>query len=214
MRKTALILVLLFVCGSAEAKISKQVVSRAWQRMIRASGFPDVPINYESDSDPNAWVLWQDNDTFSMHVTTGLMSVLNTEEEIAGVLGHEIGHVKCGHYDGMIINDVASTMLGTNLERADPLSQAVGKMHVELREAAFSREQETEADEYGVSLLKKAGYNPRGLYRALSKLGEGDSGAFSSHPATKERLAHLAEVSGGKDSGSEIDDIAATLMGR
>ena len=224
MKKAAVLLVLVSLCGCAEARISKQVVSRAWQRVTQADGFERVPIHYESDSDPNAWVAWQDNNTFTMHVTTGLMSVLDTEAEIAGVLGHEIGHVRCGHYNGMVLGDVASTIMNANLERTDRLSQAVGKMHTELKDAAFSREQETEADEYGLSLLKKAGYDARGLYDALAKLGEGDSSAFSSHPATRERLQHLAGLSGaggrstprGRASNApdEIDDIAAALMGR
>ena len=218
MKKLAALLVLSVLCGNAGAQISKQTVSRAWQRMTQASGFPDVRINYEPDSEPNAWVMWQDNDTFTMHVTEGLMRILDAEDEIAGVLGHEIGHVKCGHYNKMVLSDTANTILGTNLERSDPLSQAVGKMHAELKDAAFSREEETEADDYGASLLKKAGYNPGGLYRALKKLGDGDYGAFSSHPATRDRLAHLAEISGGdRSSGNvpdEVDDIAAAMMGR
>ena len=224
MRKAAVLLVLVCLCGCAEARISKQVVSRAWQKVTATDGFERVPINYESDSDPNAWVAWQDNDNFTMHVTAGLMSVLDTEAEIAGVLGHEIGHVKCGHYNGMVLADTANTILNANLERTDPLSQAVGKINVELKDAAFSREQETEADEYGVSLLKKAGYDARGLYDALAKLGEGDSSAFSSHPATRERLQHLAGLTGkggtppkrgqARNAPEEIDDIASALMGR
>ena len=224
MRKAAIVLALVCLCGCAEASISRQVVSRAWQRVTAADGFDRVPIHYERDSDPNAWVRWQGEDSFTMHVTAGLMSVLETEAEIAGVLGHEIGHVRCGHYDGMVLSDTASTIMNTNLERTDPLTQAVGKIGNDLREAAFSREQETEADEYGVSLLKRAGYDQKGLYDALAKLGGGDASAFSSHPATRERLQHLAGIIGKggtpaktgqvRNTPDEVDDIAAAIMGR
>lgn len=214
MKKLAAILVLLVLCGTAEAKISRKTVNRAWHRMITACDFPDLPINYEDDPDPNAWVAWDDRDSFSMHVTTGLMRLLDNEDEIGGVLGHEIGHVMCGHYDAMILGDTANTILGANSERSEPLSQAIGKLHSDLKDAAFSREQELEADNFGASLLKKAGYSPKGLYRALKKLGDGEHNAFSSHPATRERLAHLAELRDEENSLSEIDDIANAMMGR
>lgn len=220
----AAILVMVILCVPAEARITKQTVNRAWKRITEADGFERVEINYEKDSDPNAWVLWQDNDNFTMHVTTGMLDILDTEAEIAGVLGHEIGHVKCGHYDGMVLSDTASTIMNTHLDRMDSLSEAVGKIDTELREAVFNREQETEADEYGVHLLSKAGYDVNALYRAMSKFGESGGEGFSAHPATSERMRHLAELTRGEKAPKpqkhndvnhdEIDDIANVLMGQ
>ena len=114
-----------------------------------------------------------------------------------------------------------------NLDRTDILAQAVGNIDIDLRESQFSREQETQADDYGVILLKKAGYDPRGLYNAMKNFDdngyETKHNGFNSHPASAERLSHLADISGGRRISksnaedkniSEADDIAAAIMGR
>ena len=225
MKKIALILVLL-LCASAEAKITKQTVNQAWQRIAQADGFPKVPIHYEADNDPNAWVRWQDAENFTVHVTAGLMKILNSESEIAGVLGHELGHIKLGHYGNIVLTDTARTIMTANLDRTDDLAQAVGNIDLELRESKFSREQETEADDYGVSLLNKAGYDVWGLYNAMKRFDANGYGSeqngFNSHPASRERLSHLALMAQGSKTdskrsnevGDEVDDIASAMMGR
>ena len=227
MKKAAVIfmvLAILGVCGESYAQLSRQTVSRAWQRITQADGFGNVPIHYESDEDPNAWVRWQDNENFTIHVTKGLMRILNTDSEIAGVLGHEIGHVRLGHYHDSVLADTARTIMTANLERADGVAQAVGNIDLELRESSFSREQETDADDYGVALLKKAGYDAWGLYNAMKRLDSAgyitEHSGFNSHPSSKERLSHLAEISGGRNTSvnnsvnDDVDDIAAAMMGR
>ena len=230
MKKTALILLLL-LCASAEAKITKQTVNHAWQRISQADGFPRVPIHYEADNDPNAWVRWQDAENFTVHVTEGLMTILNSDAEIAGVLGHELGHIKLGHYNNMLLTDTARAIMTANLDRTDDLAQAVGSIDIELRESKFSREQETEADDYGVSLLKKAGYDVWGLYNAMKRFDTNgyatEQNGFNSHPASRERLSHLALMARSSKSSREetsneysnkvkydVDDIASALMGR
>ena len=212
----------------AFAQLSRQTVSRAWQKITRADGFASVPIHYKSDEDPNAWVQWQDSENFNIHVTEGLMRILNTESEIAEVLGHEIGHVQLGHYHNIVLADTARTIMTANSEHSHELAQAVGNIGLELRESSFSREQETDADDYGVALLKKAGYNSLGLYNAMKRMDSAgyatEHSGFNSHPSSRERLAHLAEISGDRNfgrnhaennsSGDVVDDIAAAMMGR
>ena len=213
-------ILILVLCGNAYAQISRQTISRAWNRITQADGFGDVPIHYEQDEDPNAWVHWQDSENFTIHVTEGLMRILNTESEIAEVLGHEIGHVKLGHYHNIVLTDTARTIMTANSEHADSLAQAVGNIGLELRESSFSREQETQADDYGAALLKKAGYDSWGLYNAMKRMDSAgyvaEYSVFNSHPSSSERLSHLAEISGGRntDVNDVIDDIAAAMMGR
>ena len=223
MRKAAVILLLLML-GRAEAGISRRTVERAWQKISQLENLAHLTIHFEADDDPNAWVSWQDNEHFTVHVTTSLMEILNSESEIAGVLGHEIGHIKLEHYTGLVLSDTARAIMTANLERADELTQAVGNIDTDLRESTFSREQETEADNYGVQLLVKAGYDSYGLYNAMRRFDENGYGTehsgFNSHPASRERLAHLAEearkFSGSKQSSSmnDVDDIASVLMSR
>lgn len=216
--KRAAILLVLVLCGTAHAGITRQTVNHAWQTLSRAEGLGNIPLYFEADDDPNAWVLWQDDGTFTVHVTSGLMGVLMNEAEIAGVLGHEIGHVKLNHYSNIIITDTARTIMGANLDRTDILSRTVGEIDADLREASFSREQETDADNYGVALLKRAGYDAWGLYNAMKRFDTSEHNGFSSHPASRERLANLARQAGESTARSgthsEVDDIASAIMGR
>ncbi len=220
--KKIVILVIMLFCGTAHAQISRKTVNHAWQTLSRIEGIT-AAIHYESDSDPNAYVLWADDGTYTFHVTTGLLRVLQDESEIAGVLGHEIGHVKLGHYNNIILTDTARTILTANMENTDSLAQAVGKIDVDLRESLFSREQETDADNYGVSLLRRSGYDVWGLYNAMKRLGVQEHSGFSSHPATRERLANLEQQARAEsheeshienEGTNDVDDIAAAIMGR
>ncbi|MCR4818671.1 MAG: M48 family metallopeptidase [Fretibacterium sp.] len=188
---------LLSSLGNAWGEISTEVVERAWTRIAKTDGFKVVPINYEGDSAPNAWVKFKSQDNFSVHVTQGLMKILNREEEIAGVLGHEIGHVRCGHYNEGVQRNVGWTILGAILNRQGELARAAGAIGMNLAESGFSRGQEVEADDYGTDLLAKAGYNPWGLYNAMKRFKDNNlvtqPNGFNSHPPTERRLQHLAD---------------------
>ena len=192
---------ILFACalvlwGScAHAAISADVVEAAWAKISKADGFETVPITYEKDTSPNAWVKFKSDKDFSVHVTQGLMKILNTEEQVAGVLGHEIGHVRLGHYSTGVGRNIGWTVLGVLLGRAGGAAQAVGSIGMNLAESGFSRGQEVEADDYGTALLKKAGYDPMGLYRAMKAFADNkyvtQPNGFNSHPPTARRLKHL-----------------------
>lgn len=200
MRKIFIALMILAVtCSCACGEISKDVVESAWRRIAKADGFKEVPINYENQDSPNAWVKFQNKDNFSVHVTTGLMRILKAEEEIAGVLGHEIGHVRLGHYNKGVTRAIGWTAAGALLGRigglAGTIAQGAGRFGMNLAESGFSRGQEVEADDYGTELLKKAGYDPYGLYNAMKAFADNkfvtQPNGFNSHPPTARRLTHL-----------------------
>ena len=212
MRKIFTALMILAVCCScACGEISNAVVESAWKRIAKADGFKEVPINYEENDATNAWVKFQNQNNYSVHVTRGLMKILNTEEEIAGVLGHEIGHVRLGHYSRGVSRAVGWAIAGTLLGRiggwGGVAAQAAGQVGSKLIESGFSREQEVEADDYGTELLKKAGYDPYGLYNAMKAFADNkfvtQPDGLNSHPPTERRLKHLqakaAEVKARKD---------------
>ncbi|MBQ7168652.1 MAG: M48 family metallopeptidase [Synergistaceae bacterium] len=196
---SAIILVLMS-CAGSYGEITKQTVETAFTRIAKADGFKAVPVNYENDSSPNAWVAFKSKDDYSIHVTTGLMKILNTEDEMAGVWGHEIGHVRLGHYTKGMLRNVGWNVAGKILERkTGKIAQTAGNIGMNLAENGFSRRQETQSDEYGVKLLVKAGYNPMGLYNAMKAFKDNGYGSqsgivnwFSSHPATDDRLKNLA----------------------
>ena len=197
---TALLLIsfmLSFLSACAYGEISKEVVEAAWKRIATADGFKVVKINYEKDKSPNAWVAFKSSSNFSVHVTAGLMKILNSEEQIAGVLGHEIGHVRLGHYSKGVKRNIGWSILDGVLSTVGTVGQVVGAVGMNLAESGFSRQQEVEADDYGVVLLKKAGYDPRGLYRAMRAFADNKyvtrPSGFNSHPPTARRLKHLLD---------------------
>ena len=181
----------------AWAKIDRAVVQRAWERMAAADGFKRISVTFEKSDKPNAWVKYESAEDFSVHVTQGLMDLLNAEDEIAGVLGHEIGHVRRGHYKEQVSRNVGWAILGSLLGKAGDLAQTAGAIGMTLAESGFSREQEVEADDYGTDLLAKAGYDPHALYRAMKRFKDAGLGTepngFNSHPPTDRRLKHLKE---------------------
>ena len=216
------VLVVLLTCAESFGSITRGTVESAWRKITEADGFRMTPIIYDDDSEPNAYVKFQDEENFTFHVTAGLMKILVTEDEIAGILGHEIGHVKLGHYANMILTDTAQTLMNTNADNIDPLALEIGRIDSELREMRFSRQQETEADDYGVKLLRKSGCNVWGLYNAMKRFEEsgyssGQSG-FSSHPSSKERLSHLSDMAGKfsprNSQHDSVNELADILMGK
>ncbi|GHS86953.1 hypothetical protein AGMMS49957_05970 [Synergistales bacterium] len=187
----------LFHTDNADAAISKSDVEKAWARIAPAAGMKVIPITYEKDEAPNAWVQFKSSDNFSVHVTEGLMRILSTPDEIAGVMGHEIGHVKRGHYESGVKRNVGWSVAGALLGKAGGAVELAGALGMQLAESGFSREQEVEADDYGLDLASSVGYSPYGLYDAMKSFKthgfETTPSGFNSHPPTDRRLKHLQE---------------------
>ena len=198
---SAAIIISMLSCSCAFAAITNQTVEAAWAKIAKADGFKAVKINYEKDKAPNAWVNFKSESNYTVHVTAGLMAILNNEDEIAGVLGHEIGHVRLGHYKKGVSRAVGWAIAGNLLGRiggvGGSIAQAAGSVGMNLAESGFSRGQEVEADDYGTELLKKAGYDPYGLYRAMKAFADNkyvtQPNGFNSHPPTERRLKHLQD---------------------
>lgn len=211
----AVIFILTLFTSSSHAEISKITVNKAWKRITKADKFPRIPINFEKDKTPNAWVKFDEAGNYTVHVTKGLMNILDTEDEIAGVLGHELGHIQLGHYRSNASAGNVRTVIGINSE--------LHAMNNRPGENSFSRKQETQADEYSTALLRKTRYSPRGLYDALTKINDkgytNQSRGFNSHPASRERLASIAEKAGITSSIKinsliGMEDIAEIMLGR
>ena len=212
--KTVALILLLALCGTSSAEISKITVNKAWKRITKADSFTRIPITYDKDKEPNAWVKFEQDGKISVHVTRGLMRVLDTEDEVAGVLGHELGHIRLGHYEAGNLPAVR-TVTGINSD-IHPVNSTAG-------EESFSFKEESLADCYGTSLLKKARYNPRGLYDALVKIdargSNREQSGFNSQPVSRERLANIADKAGFSASmkGNSLigmEDIADIMLGR
>jgi putative metalloprotease len=125
-----------------------------------------------------------------------------TDNEVEGVLGHEMGHVALGHTRKAMQLAYATTAARTAAASVGgvigSLSQSqLGEMGEKLVNAQFSQTQESQADDYSYDLMKKRNINPEGLvtsFEKLAKLEQGrQSSMFDSHPASEARAEHIRE---------------------
>lgn len=186
------LLALLFT-GAAEAAIDQAAVHRAWAKISAKSGIEHKPVNFENKKEPNAWVKFSPGN-HSVHVTTGMMAILDSEDEIAGILAHEAGHIQLGHYNSSVGRSLLWGLLFHALE-GNTAGEIAGGVGMALAESGFSREQEVAADDYGIRTSAAAGYSPWGLVRAMEKMKAAgyktSPNGFNSHPPTERRLLRL-----------------------
>lgn len=151
-------------------------------------------------------------------VTTKLIATTSNDAELAYVLGHETGHIERKHIVNAIAKQqkvgLAAGLLGTILSRgrAGNLAAAATNVTYTLWQKGFSREQESDADTYGVRAMARLGFDPRAAVSMLGKLGDGPEGLgkyLSDHPDSRkrqqdvsalierERLQNLAQTAGG-----------------
>ena len=134
-----------------------------------------------------------------IHITRGMLALLQDEAELANVLGHEIGHVTAKHTLNAIQKSkvFGAAAKATGRER---LSQIASVGYDVLLENNFDRNDETAADRIGVTLSNGEGYSPAGLGGFLTRLADRNknlterSGPFASHPETKARLDAVART--------------------
>lgn len=171
---------------------------------------PDLPWHFgviESD-DLNAFA---SPGGFVM-VTKGLYRKLNNEAQLAGVLGHEIGHVVKKHQLKVLqkqqLLNVGANFLSKQLGKDNKLvSKAIGS-GAEISARTLDKSAEYEADRLGLSYATRAGYEPFGLPEVLDTLGQtnkNDSSVallFKTHPLPDERLAALSDA-----VGSRLDNV-------
>ena len=144
-----------------------------------------------------------------IYVSRGLLATLNDEMDLAGVLAHEIGHVALRHHARQAGRSMGAGLLTLPGRAVGVFSEGLGNMINAPIEAAgevflasYSRSQESDADQFGLQLAAKAGYDPHGLPHALDSIertvvqlsGEHHKASFfDSHPTTPTRLADISQ---------------------
>jgi Zn-dependent protease with chaperone function len=138
-----------------------------------------------------------------LYVTRPLLELCRRDpDEVACVVGHEMGHVVRGHAMERVTNQLVLSA-GIRAARIPPglLSQWVLSAGASLLRSAYSQDQELDADEFGARLAHAAGYDPRGAIRALERLQalEVDEGVplaeyFASHPPLALRIDRLRKL--------------------
>ena len=142
-----------------------------------------------------------------VYVNTGLMDKISNDDELAGVLGHEVGHIVARHSIKRLQGQMGYAALRLLAAQA-PGSSAVGEtadVAFTMLLLGYSREDEFLADSLGAKYLKLAGYNPASMISFLEKLGDVNRRSpareinyFKTHPYVPDRIRAVKEVLGQK----------------
>lgn len=180
-------------------------VNQVGQRLAAVSDRPGLPYEFVvlNNSVPNAWAL----PGGKIAINRGLLTLLDDEAQLAAVLSHEIVHAAARHSAQQMAQQ---TLLGVGMMAVGVAAQnsdygqwiATGAgLGANLYQARYGRSQESEADEYGIQYMNKAGYDPQGAVELQQKLGElskGDSNFLStlmaSHPTSQQRMERNREL--------------------
>jgi predicted Zn-dependent protease len=209
--------------GLADAPALATYLDEIGQRLVASS--PRVRTDFEYKfrivdlPDPNAFAL----PGGIVYVSRGLLALLNGEDELANVVGHEIAHVAARHHLKAAIQEtpfvpvriatglaaglleLATLPLGPLAAPVRPVGAAVsllGEAPGALYLAGFSRAQESEADALGQELAAGAGWDPAAMASVMVSLGRderlhgGDPGRldfFATHPSTPDREQRTRE---------------------
>lgn len=187
------------------------------RRIAAVSEQPDAPWTFTvlDTADVNAFAL----PGGYVYVTRGLVALAQDEAELAGVIGHEIGHVTAGHSGlrqdrstlasiGLLVGSLGLAVMGV-----DPTLARVATEGAQIAAggalASYSRADELAADNLGVRYLARAGYDPYAQADFMERLGAhgaleariagrtydpAATGFFASHPATAERTREAIRV--------------------
>lgn len=181
-------------------------VDRIGQSMARNTERSDVRYHFTLLDSPvvNAFAL----PGGYVYVTRGILAVANDEAELAGVLGHEIGHITARHqasrYSQGVLTTLGATLIGAAV--GDPnITRALG-VGSNLYMSSYSRDQETEADLLGIRYLNRGGYDTMAVADFLHAMDQytstedrvagkdaAQASYFSSHPQTGGRVARAGQ---------------------
>jgi predicted Zn-dependent protease len=183
-----------------DAKL-EQMLAPIVSKIVAASDRPEQPYSITILNAPavNAFALPDG----SLYVTRGLLALADDSSEVAAVLAHEMGHVTANHAaqrqqkarDAMVVSRVVNDVLDNNA--GGRLALAASQRTL----AAFSQQQELEADAIGVRTIGRAGYDPfaaarflnamqrYAAYRSAATLQDQRPDFLATHPATPERVA-------------------------
>jgi predicted Zn-dependent protease len=176
-----------------------------------------------------------------VYVTRGIMAYMDSEADLAGVIGHEIGHVTARHGAQRATKQqragagvMAATVLGVLVEAVTGVqgaAQAANQVSTGMAAgsiASYSRDQELQADKLGAEYLSRVGYNPKNMVDVIGVLKDQERFAvdnakaagkkvpeggnwLASHPTNDQRLSQITSIAGGY-KGNFNDDARARYL--
>lgn len=151
-----------------------------------------------------------------IYISRGLMALAGSEAELAGVMGHELGHVVARH-SSQRMSKATVAGLFSGLLGGGRVGQALGSLYL----TSYSRDQELEADRLGVRYISRAGYDPDAMTSFLAKMGANsrlqaqiagrdpdevdERDIMSTHPRTKERVQQAMQLAGARAGQGRIE---------
>lgn len=186
--------------GRSQDQALNDYIHQVGQSIAKLSHRPHMPYSFHvvNASYVNAYAF----PGGSIACTRGILVSLNNEAELAALLGHELGHVNARHTaqqisKGMLTQVVIggfSVLAGTKATMLGQLTAQLGSIGAGVLLAAYSRDNEREADDLAMDYMTKGGYNPGGMVglmnmlRSLSKEKPGTIELmFATHPMSDER---------------------------
>lgn len=207
----------------------QQYVNRIGQKLARQSHRAELQYQFTVLDSPeiNAFAL----PGGYIYITRGIMAYLNSEAELAGVLGHEIGHVTARHsvrqHSGQVVTNILGVLVGaaTGDSSLANLGHTIGTGIVR----GYGREHELEADRLGAEYLHRTGYDPevmldvigvlkdQEIYETAQAKKEGREpniyhGVFSTHPRNDDRLQTVVRAAKKLSSQSYRDNAQDTYL--
>jgi predicted Zn-dependent protease len=196
----------------------QRYVNKVGRWVANQSERPDLPWHFGviESTDINAFAM----PGGYIFVTKGLYKLLQNEAELAGVLGHEIGHVIRKHHLKILqqskLLDAGSQVLTQRVGNNEALQKVIGS-GAEIMSRSLDKGAEFEADSIGVVLVTRAGYDAYGLPSVLQLIGHSASSEsnvallFKTHPLPEERLDKLSQTMGDRFDRIKGETLAQRL---
>lgn len=176
--------------------IIDSAVSEITQRLML--GLDSATYNYKfyviSNPEINAFTFLGGN----IIIYTGLIDFADSPEEVAAVLAHELGHAELKHVTRKLVREIGLDVLLSVIGAND--MGMIGGLTKQALSGSFSRDNEREADKFGIRLLRNCKIHPHYLADFFGRLEEeyGDTpdylSALSTHPQTKERIENVKQA--------------------
>ena len=183
--------------GISQNEKARALVKQVGERLVAQSVASKSPYKFSFHvlADPktvNAFAL----PGGPVFITEGLLRLLKSEAELAGVLGHEVGHVIARHSSERLAKQqltqglLGALVVGSGDYTTAQIGQMVGGM--------INMKYELESDALGIRIMAEGGYDPRALIRVMEVLAKASGGSrqpefFSTHPAPENRAGRIRD---------------------
>jgi predicted Zn-dependent protease len=178
------------ICNEPQAK---EALQSMWTKICEANQLDpnSVQIHLVKNNEINAFALPGGH----ILIHSALVQHLESPEELAGVLGHEVAHVQLNHISKKLAKEVGVSLLLSAAGGGSAAGEAIKEILSQLSSSAYDRGLEKEADLKSVEYLKNAGINPKAMIGVMEKLEteiQSDLPSWlGSHPDLSERKEYL-----------------------